>query len=125
MNKTDLFKDDYNDVALLFKRLNLLITFLSLSAPPQSLFSPSLPFISFPARFMPEPNLPPLFVYESVATVPDGVDPAHVVVIDRLKAQLPELPGAKRTRLMEEYGILPEHSFTLVVRQKDRPTDRQ
>ncbi|XP_017316574.1 glutamyl-tRNA(Gln) amidotransferase subunit B, mitochondrial [Ictalurus punctatus] len=65
-------------------------------------------------RFMPEPNLPPLFVYESVATVPDGVDPAHVVVIDRLKAQLPELPGAKRTRLMEEYGILPEHSFTLV-----------
>lgn len=74
---------------------------------------------------MPEPNLPPLFVYECVATVPDGVDPAHVVVIDRLKAQLPELPGAKRTRLMEEYGILPEHSFTLVVRQTDRPTDRQ
>ncbi|MCJ8749065.1 hypothetical protein PDJAM_G00172020 [Pangasius djambal] len=65
-------------------------------------------------RFMPEPNLPPLFVYEGVASVPDGFDPAHVVVIDRLKAQLPELPGVKRTRLMEEYGILPEHSFTLV-----------
>lgn len=69
---------------------------------------------------MPEPNLPPLFVYEGVALVPDGVDPAHAVVIDRLKAQLPELPGVKRTRLMEEYGILPEHSFTLVVRQTDR-----
>ncbi|XP_053086916.1 glutamyl-tRNA(Gln) amidotransferase subunit B, mitochondrial isoform X2 [Pangasianodon hypophthalmus] len=65
-------------------------------------------------RFMPEPNLPPLFVYEGVDSVPDGFDPAHVVVIDRLKAQLPELPGVKRTRLMEEYGILPEHSFTLV-----------
>ncbi|MCI4394852.1 hypothetical protein PGIGA_G00173720 [Pangasianodon gigas] len=65
-------------------------------------------------RFMPEPNLPPLFVYEGVDTVPDGFDPAHVVVIDRLKAQLPELPRVKRTRLMEEYGILPEHSFTLV-----------
>ncbi|KAK3507570.1 hypothetical protein QTP70_028649 [Hemibagrus guttatus] len=65
-------------------------------------------------RFMPEPNLPPLFVYEGVASVPDGVDPAHAVVIDRLKAKLPELPGVKRTRLMEEYGILPEHSFTLV-----------
>ncbi|XP_060720164.1 glutamyl-tRNA(Gln) amidotransferase subunit B, mitochondrial [Tachysurus vachellii] len=65
-------------------------------------------------RFMPEPNLPPLFVYEGVASVPDGFDPAHVVVIDRLKAQLPELPGVKRMRLMEEYSILPEHSFTLV-----------
>ncbi|KAF5902201.1 glutamyl-tRNA(Gln) amidotransferase subunit B, mitochondrial, partial [Clarias magur] len=65
-------------------------------------------------RFMPEPNLPPLFVYEGVSSVPHGVDPAHMVVIDRLKAQIPELPGVKRTRLMEEYGILPEHSFTLV-----------
>lgn len=69
---------------------------------------------------MPEPNLPPLFVYEGVSFVPHGVDPAHVVVIDRLKAQIPELPGVKRTRLMEEYGILPEHSFTLVVRQQHR-----
>ncbi|XP_060773103.1 glutamyl-tRNA(Gln) amidotransferase subunit B, mitochondrial [Neoarius graeffei] len=65
-------------------------------------------------RFMPEPNLPPLFIYEGVSSVPDGVDPAHVVMIDRLKAQLPELPGVKRMRLMKEYGILPEHSFTLV-----------
>ncbi|KTF85582.1 hypothetical protein cypCar_00022288 [Cyprinus carpio] len=28
-------------------------------------------------RFMPEPNLPPLFVYESKASVPAGVDPAQ------------------------------------------------
>uniref|UniRef100_A0A9J7YM71 Glutamyl-tRNA(Gln) amidotransferase subunit B, mitochondrial n=1 Tax=Cyprinus carpio carpio TaxID=630221 RepID=A0A9J7YM71_CYPCA len=65
-------------------------------------------------RFMPEPNLPPLFVYESKASVPAGVDPAQVVVIDRLSAQLPELPSVKRTRLVETYGILQEHSFTLV-----------
>ncbi|XP_073692603.1 glutamyl-tRNA(Gln) amidotransferase subunit B, mitochondrial [Garra rufa] len=65
-------------------------------------------------RFMPEPNLPPLFVYESEASVPVGVDPAQVVVIDRLSAQLPELPSVKRTRLVETHGILQEHSFTLV-----------
>lgn len=66
---------------------------------------------------MPEPNLPPLFVYESEASVAAGVDPAQVVVIDRLSAQLPELPSVKRTRLVETYGILQEHSFTLVVRK--------
>jgi len=66
---------------------------------------------------MPEPNLPPLFVYESEASVPAGVDSAQVVVIDRLSAQLPELPSVRRTRLVETYGILREHSFTLVVRK--------
>ncbi|XP_056121066.1 glutamyl-tRNA(Gln) amidotransferase subunit B, mitochondrial [Rhinichthys klamathensis goyatoka] len=65
-------------------------------------------------RFMPEPNLPPLFVYESEASVPAGVDSAQVVVIDRLSAQLPELPSVRRTRLVETYGVLREHSFTLV-----------
>ncbi|CAM4494315.1 unnamed protein product [Leuciscus chuanchicus] len=65
-------------------------------------------------RFMPEPNLPPLFVYESEASVPVGVDSAQVVVIDRLSAQLPELPSVRRTRLVETYGILREHSLTLV-----------
>lgn len=67
-------------------------------------------------RFMPEPNLPPLYVYESDASVPADVDPAQVVMIDRLRVQLPELPPARRVRLVEMYGILPEHSFTLVVR---------
>ncbi|XP_016148065.1 glutamyl-tRNA(Gln) amidotransferase subunit B, mitochondrial [Sinocyclocheilus grahami] len=65
-------------------------------------------------RFMPEPNLPPLFVYDSEASVPAGIDPAQVVVIERLSGQLPELPSVKRTRLVETYGILQEHSFTLV-----------
>uniref|UniRef100_A0A671M5H7 Glutamyl-tRNA(Gln) amidotransferase subunit B, mitochondrial n=1 Tax=Sinocyclocheilus anshuiensis TaxID=1608454 RepID=A0A671M5H7_9TELE len=70
--------------------------------------------LSLSLRFMPEPNLPPLFVYESEASVPAGVAPAHVVVIDRLSIQLPELPFVKRTRLVETYDILQEHSFTLM-----------
>lgn len=68
-------------------------------------------------RFMPEPNLPPLFVYESEASVPAGVDSTQAVVIDRLSTQLPELPSVRRMRLVETYGILREHSFTLVVRK--------
>ncbi|XP_051561000.1 glutamyl-tRNA(Gln) amidotransferase subunit B, mitochondrial [Myxocyprinus asiaticus] len=65
-------------------------------------------------RFMPEPNLPPLFVYESDASVPGGIDPTQAVMIDRLQAQLPELPSVRRARLVEKYGILREHSFSLV-----------
>uniref|UniRef100_A0AAR2M534 Glutamyl-tRNA(Gln) amidotransferase subunit B, mitochondrial n=1 Tax=Pygocentrus nattereri TaxID=42514 RepID=A0AAR2M534_PYGNA len=64
--------------------------------------------------FMPEPNLPPLFVYEDEASVPAGVNPTQVVMIDRLKAELPELPGVRRARMVDQYKILPEHSFTLV-----------
>lgn len=71
--------------------------------------------LSLSPRFMPEPNLPPLYVYESDACVPADVDPAQVVVIDRIRAQVPELPPARRLRLVETYGILLEHSFTLVV----------
>ncbi|XP_065110765.1 glutamyl-tRNA(Gln) amidotransferase subunit B, mitochondrial [Paramisgurnus dabryanus] len=65
-------------------------------------------------RFMPEPNLPPLFVYESKASVPADTAHDQVVVIDRLRDQLPELPSMRRARLVETYGILLEHSFTLV-----------
>lgn len=49
--------------------------------------------------------------------MPANVDPAQVVVIDRIRAQVPELPPARRVRLVEMYGVLPEHSFTLVVRK--------
>uniref|UniRef100_A0AAY4ABU9 Glutamyl-tRNA(Gln) amidotransferase subunit B, mitochondrial n=1 Tax=Denticeps clupeoides TaxID=299321 RepID=A0AAY4ABU9_9TELE len=63
--------------------------------------------------FMPEPNLPPLLLYVS-GRVPAGLDPSQVVLVDRVKALLPELPGVRRERLVEEYGILPEHSYTLV-----------
>ncbi|XP_078533050.1 glutamyl-tRNA(Gln) amidotransferase subunit B, mitochondrial [Lissotriton helveticus] len=64
-------------------------------------------------RFMPEPNLPPLIVYDS-RCVPLSVDPKQVVNIDVIQEGLPELPAACRERLVEHYGILPEHSYTLV-----------
>ncbi|TNN89583.1 Glutamyl-tRNA(Gln) amidotransferase subunit B, mitochondrial [Liparis tanakae] len=65
-------------------------------------------------RFMPEPNLPPLIVYEDNASLPAGIDASQAVVVQEIRAGLPELPGVKRDRLVQTYGILPEHSFTLV-----------
>lgn len=64
---------------------------------------------------MPEPNLPPLMVYEVCSTAPPGVAPSQVVVLEEVRERLPELPSVRRQRLVETYGILPEHSFTLVV----------
>ncbi|KAM4595015.1 glutamyl-tRNA(Gln) amidotransferase subunit B, mitochondrial [Fundulus diaphanus] len=65
-------------------------------------------------RFMPEPNLPPLIVFEDNASLPAGIDACQAVVVQTIKEGLPELPGIKRDRLVQAYGILPEHSFTLV-----------
>uniref|UniRef100_A0A7N6FIV0 Glutamyl-tRNA(Gln) amidotransferase subunit B, mitochondrial n=1 Tax=Anabas testudineus TaxID=64144 RepID=A0A7N6FIV0_ANATE len=65
-------------------------------------------------RFMPEPNLPPLIVYEDNASLPTGLDACQAVVVQKIRESLPELPSVKRDRLVQTYGILPEHSFTLV-----------
>ncbi|XP_006796131.1 glutamyl-tRNA(Gln) amidotransferase subunit B, mitochondrial [Neolamprologus brichardi] len=65
-------------------------------------------------RFMPEPNLPPLILYEDNASLPTGIDACQVVVVQKIKEGLPELPSVKRDRLVQMYEILPEHSFTLV-----------
>ncbi|XP_062333799.1 glutamyl-tRNA(Gln) amidotransferase subunit B, mitochondrial [Osmerus eperlanus] len=65
-------------------------------------------------RFMPEPNLPPLMVYSEGHPPPPGLDPSQVVVVERMRETLPELPSVRRLRLVETYSILPEHSFTLV-----------
>ncbi|XP_057699200.1 glutamyl-tRNA(Gln) amidotransferase subunit B, mitochondrial isoform X2 [Corythoichthys intestinalis] len=65
-------------------------------------------------RFMPEPNLPPLTVYPDAASVPPGADVRRAVVVQNLRAELPELPAARRDRLVEMYDILPEHSYTLL-----------
>uniref|UniRef100_A0A3Q3EX68 Glutamyl-tRNA(Gln) amidotransferase subunit B, mitochondrial n=1 Tax=Kryptolebias marmoratus TaxID=37003 RepID=A0A3Q3EX68_KRYMA len=64
--------------------------------------------------FMPEPNLPPLIVYEDDASLPSGIDPGQAVVVQEIKEGLPELPSVRRERLVQTYGLLPEHSFTLV-----------
>uniref|UniRef100_A0A8C5QKP9 Glutamyl-tRNA(Gln) amidotransferase subunit B, mitochondrial n=1 Tax=Leptobrachium leishanense TaxID=445787 RepID=A0A8C5QKP9_9ANUR len=65
-------------------------------------------------RFMPEPNLPPLVLYDSNSSPPANLDPEQVVNIDLIKESLPELPSVIRERLVDQYGILPEHSYTLV-----------
>ncbi|EDM00807.1 PET112-like (yeast) (predicted), isoform CRA_d [Rattus norvegicus] len=64
-------------------------------------------------RFMPEPNLPPLVLYDDTSVPPDA-DPQQVISIDRLRDMLPELPSATRERLVQQYGMLPEHSFALL-----------
>ncbi|XP_015716792.1 glutamyl-tRNA(Gln) amidotransferase subunit B, mitochondrial isoform X1 [Coturnix japonica] len=64
-------------------------------------------------RFMPEPNLPPLILYDA-KSLPANVNNQQVVNIDWIHERLPDLPSVKRAKLVELYGILPEHSFTLV-----------
>lgn len=63
---------------------------------------------------MPEPNLPPLLLYDS-GSLPSGADPQQVINVDQLRARLPELPRVTRERLVQEYGMLPQHSCALLV----------
>uniref|UniRef100_A0A8B9N6E4 Glutamyl-tRNA(Gln) amidotransferase subunit B, mitochondrial n=1 Tax=Accipiter nisus TaxID=211598 RepID=A0A8B9N6E4_9AVES len=64
-------------------------------------------------RFMPEPNLPPLILYDA-KSLPANMNHQQVVNIDWINERLPDLPSVKRAKLVEQYGILPEHSFTLL-----------
>ncbi|XP_007528434.1 glutamyl-tRNA(Gln) amidotransferase subunit B, mitochondrial isoform X1 [Erinaceus europaeus] len=64
-------------------------------------------------RFMPEPNLPPLLLFDS-ESLPAGADPQQVINIDQLREHLPELPSQTREKLMLQYGLRPEYSFTLL-----------
>uniref|UniRef100_A0A8D0HC81 Glutamyl-tRNA(Gln) amidotransferase subunit B, mitochondrial n=1 Tax=Sphenodon punctatus TaxID=8508 RepID=A0A8D0HC81_SPHPU len=64
-------------------------------------------------RFMPEPNLPPLILYDS-KSLPTNTSHQQVVNIDWIRERLPDLPSVKQAKLVEKYGILPEHSFTLL-----------
>lgn len=61
-------------------------------------------------------------VYEDNASLPVGIDARQAVVVEEIRRRLPELPGVKRDRLVRRYGLLPEHSFTLVVRSQARRT---
>ncbi|XP_067407996.1 glutamyl-tRNA(Gln) amidotransferase subunit B, mitochondrial isoform X1 [Emydura macquarii macquarii] len=64
-------------------------------------------------RFMPEPNLPPLILYDT-KSLPANTNHQQVVNIDWIRERLPNLPSVKRAKLVEQYGILPEHSFILL-----------
>uniref|UniRef100_A0A8D2J3Y8 Glutamyl-tRNA(Gln) amidotransferase subunit B, mitochondrial n=1 Tax=Varanus komodoensis TaxID=61221 RepID=A0A8D2J3Y8_VARKO len=64
-------------------------------------------------RFMPEPNLPPLILHDA-KSLPSRSSYQQEVNIDWLQERLPELPSVKRAKLVEHYGIQPQHSFTLL-----------
>ena len=66
-------------------------------------------------RFMPEPNLPPLILYDS-NTINKASHNSSIVNIDEVRGQLPELPEAKRRRLVVDYGIRLDSAVKLVVR---------
>ncbi|KAJ7326890.1 hypothetical protein JRQ81_016649 [Phrynocephalus forsythii] len=63
-------------------------------------------------RFMPEPNLPPLILHDA-KSLPSHAHSHQVVNIDCIRERLPDLPSAKRAKLVKQYGIQPLHSFTL------------
>ncbi|KAF3818580.1 hypothetical protein GH733_011997 [Mirounga leonina] len=63
--------------------------------------------------FMPEPNLPPLLLHDTTS-LPPGADPQQVINIDWIRERLPELPSETREKLIQQYGMLPEHSFALL-----------
>ncbi|KAF4801212.1 Glutamyl-tRNA(Gln) amidotransferase subunit B, mitochondrial [Turdus rufiventris] len=64
--------------------------------------------------FMPEPNLPPLILYDA-KSLPANMNHQQVINIDCIHERLPDLPSVKREKLVKQYGILPEHSFTLLL----------
>ena len=69
-------------------------------------------------RFMPEPNLPVLRVYETrPETKPEEGPEEHdqYVCIDEMRALLPELPAASRERLVQEYDIRRDYAIIIVV----------
>lgn len=81
-------------------------------------------------RFMPEPNLLPVHVYDN-STVPCDTH-SEVVNIDMVREQMPELPHKKREHLQKRYNLSIEVinillvsyqlkaccKFTLVLKQK-------
>ena len=50
-------------------------------------------------RYFPEPDLPPLLCRHDF--------------LERKRAELPELPEARRARMVSEYEITPKDAFTL------------
>ncbi|XP_018325252.1 glutamyl-tRNA(Gln) amidotransferase subunit B, mitochondrial [Agrilus planipennis] len=78
-------------------------------------------------RYMPEPNLPPLYV--ALNSLQRGC-----VNVEELKVTLPELPHQTRKHLMDKYGLTPVQAIILVnendllelftsVKSKDTETD--
>jgi len=48
-------------------------------------------------------------------TLPVDVPAEQVINVDELRDKMPEMPNVQRRRLCHTYGLLEEHSNTLVV----------
>ncbi|XP_069129587.1 glutamyl-tRNA(Gln) amidotransferase subunit B, mitochondrial-like isoform X3 [Argopecten irradians] len=66
-------------------------------------------------RFMPEPNLPPLHVYDN-ATVPEGLHSSQIVNIDDIQQLLPPLPAQLKEDLVKNYGLPELYAHRIVVK---------
>lgn len=64
-------------------------------------------------RFLPEPNLPPLRLYDN-ETIPP-VDSSQCINVDELRNSLPILPEGRRNELVSNYGLTLVNSHILVV----------
>ncbi|XP_071847272.1 glutamyl-tRNA(Gln) amidotransferase subunit B, mitochondrial-like isoform X1 [Apostichopus japonicus] len=64
-------------------------------------------------RFMPEPNLPPLVLYDDT-TINSTICQEKAINVDTLRRRMPELPEDQRQRLTEDYGITYSNAVKLV-----------
>lgn len=62
---------------------------------------------------MPEPNLPPIVLFDDTNSDISAEDDA--INIDDLRRRLPSLPSEERTRLINNYGISYEAADRLLV----------
>lgn len=62
---------------------------------------------------MPEPNLPPIVLFDATDSDISGQEDA--INIDDLRKKLPSLPSAERSKLMNKYGIPVEAVDRLLV----------
>lgn len=68
-------------------------------------------------RFMPEPNLPPLHLFDN-NTINSVSNSSEMINIDDFFHKLLPLPEETRVRLEQQYGISRNNSMMLVVRTR-------
>lgn len=66
-------------------------------------------------RFMPEPNLPPLLLYNDLTQPPGYHGDDQVVNIDELRRKMPLLPSERRERLKKKYDLSQDNINTIMV----------
>ncbi|XP_049828330.1 glutamyl-tRNA(Gln) amidotransferase subunit B, mitochondrial isoform X2 [Schistocerca gregaria] len=69
-------------------------------------------------RYMPEPNLPPLWLLIDDKPLPENVDSRELVNVEALRKELPEMPEETRNKLIQNYALSLETVFILVRESK-------